>query len=172
MKPVRKHISTQIFSRSLVGFFGKFPRGHGNYISVAENRNGHWTDVVTSEWFYQIVNLSAEDLEDAKALGLIGDTMEADTYVQDGYRVAVVVDERLPEICKSPRWWYAERYFFKEAILRNEFSVPDDQCVCVNPAARKHASKFVQLVIKPEGRFEKNAVLCVRSSLLRRKVLI
>lgn len=66
MKPVRKHISTRIFSRSLVGFFGKFPRGHGNYISVAENRNGHWTDVVTSEGFYQIVNLSAEDLDNAQ----------------------------------------------------------------------------------------------------------
>mgnify|MGYP007082583448 CR=1 FL=1 len=169
MKPVRKHISTRIFSRSLVGIGGKFPRGRGNYISVAENRNGHWLDVVTSEGFYQIVNLSAEDLEDAKALGLIGETMEADTYVQDDYRVAVVVDDRLPEICKKPRWWYAERFFFKEAILRNEFSIPDGQCICANPDARKHAVSFVQLIIKPEGRFEKMQCSVCKTSYLEER---
>lgn len=113
-------ISTNINMSSLVCIYSVFPRGNGNYISTIDE-NG-----IT----YHIVNLSYEDLEDAKKLGIVDTTMKAQVYGDGINKVAFIVDERFPEICLSPEWWYDHRHKFRVEILRNKYQVPDGVCMC------------------------------------------
>ncbi|QOI71948.1 hypothetical protein pEaSNUABM47_00493 [Erwinia phage pEa_SNUABM_47] len=126
-------IPTCISMASLVGISGEFPRGRGNYIST---RNYH-----TGENF-SIINLSYEDLDDAKSLGLIGDTMQAEVYGEGTDKVAFIIDERFPPICLTPEWWYGSRHHFKIPVLRRKFGVPDGVCLCEFVPSRASAIHF------------------------------
>lgn len=120
---ISMQIPTAIGSTSLVGVSGEYPRGFGNYISLYDKN---------SKEEYFVVNLSYEDLEDAIKLGIVGDTIEADIYECEGEKVAFITDTRLPEKARSPRWWYSYRSYAKEAILRKEFNIYTDECLCKN----------------------------------------
>lgn len=114
-------IPTDIGVSSLVSVGGTFPRGHGNYISTYDDETG---------MHYSIVNLSAEDLRDAIAAGLVGSTIKAEVYYHNNSPVAFIIDERLPTKCLEPEWWYGVRYSQKVEILRRKYSVPEGVCLC------------------------------------------
>lgn len=126
--PVKMQIPADIISTSLVRCYEEFPRGAGNYISIGDDNHE-----------YEVVNLSYEDLKDAKKLGLVGDFIEADVY---GSNVAFITDERLPQKALTPRWWYSNRNRFKESILRKELNEYSDECLCKNS---KLKFKFMNL---------------------------
>ncbi|SOK58744.1 hypothetical protein [Yersinia phage fHe-Yen9-04] len=123
-------ISTSISFSSLVGISGEFPRGRGNYISTRNDSTGE---------NFSIINLSYEDLEDAKKLGIIGDTMQAEVYGEGTDKVAFIIDERFPTICLTPEWWYGSRHQYKIQILRRKYGVPDGVCLCEFVPSRNSA---------------------------------
>lgn len=120
------------YSTSCVGIMSEFPRGHGNYMSLVDREKNIE---------YEIVNLSREDLTDAVERGIIDtDTIKAEVYGEfqtkdwNGNpittKVAFIVDERFPEICLQPEWWYDHRHVFRIEILRKKYQVPDGVCLC------------------------------------------
>jgi hypothetical protein len=118
-------IPTQAWGVSSVGVTSEYPRGSGNYMSVKSG---------SGQPKYDIVNLSYEDMEDAKRLGIIGDDMQADVYyVNENARVAFVTDPRLPAKCLKPEWFYENRNKFRVEILRKKYGTPNGVCLCDHP---------------------------------------
>lgn len=141
------------YSTSCVGVMSEFPRGHGNYMSVVDREKNIE---------YEIVNLSREDLTDAVERGIIDtDTILADVYGSfetkdwDGNtiitKVAFIVDERFPEICLRPEWWYDHRNKFRIEILRKKYKVPDGVCLCEFEDSRNAGIFFGSYSYRIEG---------------------
>lgn len=131
-------IPTRILSSSLVGVRGTFPRGWGNYITVGDRIK-----------YYSVVNLCYEDLKDAIALGIIGDTMEADVYGDGGDDfVAYVTDSRFPPKCLEPMWWYNTRNIYRKEILTKKYG-SREKCLCQYDDSKDDAVDFTAYTYEP-----------------------
>lgn len=126
-------IPTAILSTSLVGVYGTYPRGRGNYIST-----GNISDA------FIIVNVSGEDLEDAVEKQDVGETMKATVYQtsEPSVKVAFVTDVRLPAKARSCRHWRQVPDNIAVHILRTLNRIPDGVCICEDPLTKTDACKI------------------------------
>lgn len=103
---------------SLVGVYGTFPRGHGNYFSI--NYQGSEA---------MVVNLSYEDFNDIKAKGLCPDGIECKVYGYNGTYAIYVVDDRIPEKALKPFHRYGLSGAHVANILRDANDIEGFGCV-------------------------------------------
>ncbi len=139
-------ISTSVLRMSLMGVYGEYPRGRGNYITVGEG------DEENMENMFAVINVSCEDLEDAVALGLIGATMKAKVWRTPGRTsVAYVIDERLDSRARSCWYFYKCPPITAVAVMREVAQVPEGTCICAVPQFRRLALHGTHSYLRENG---------------------
>lgn len=99
-----------------------YPRGFGNAVQVEDSVNKR---------YFNLVNMSFEDLRDAKARGDVDDTLAVMAYPVDEYGwVAYVTDVRLPMKARSSHHWYRASDEATVALARARYEVDESICVC------------------------------------------
>lgn len=110
----KTQISTQVVCSSCVGVGGDFPYKHGNYCWVSGD--------------YYLVNQWAENIQHMVNEGIIGKTMEAIVFEQDGNKYAFVDDPRIPDDSYHAPYFCGVKACIE--LLRWYHDIPDGECLC------------------------------------------